>query len=258
MKIKNIYLVLLSFFLVSVLPGQEQKKDTKVEEKTEAAQLNDETRKGMFNTTQRNDVNSNLAAGGFYYVSNPSPTYEVDLEKAYLDPNWQVGEVRMVNGDFYKAELRYRIIDQSFEVLHEGEAYELKQDQLQSIYINKDRFILMPDPMLKKRGMHIYQLHYNTNNYQLIEYHGAQWQDPPEQNMFDTRERHRTIKSMKELIIRTPEGFSMLKSPKDLLKLLAIDKKSVEAKYVKRNGLKLNQADDIIVFLEYLEERQKG
>lgn len=250
MKRKQFYLLILLGCLTFGLKAQED--DPKKEEKTQATDLKDETRKGMFNNT-RSSVNGALAAGGAFYVSNPSPTYEVDVEKAYYDPEWQDGEVRMVNGDFYKAKLRYRIIDQAFEVLHEGEAYELKQNQLQGIYLGGTRFILMPDPLLKKRGVHIYELHYNTNNYQLVEHHGAQWQDPPEQNMFDTREQHKTIKSMKELIFRTPAGFEVLNGPKDLLRILGFDKKSTQARYAKRNNLKLNQAADIIAFLEYLE-----
>ena len=74
--------------------------------------------------------------------------------------------------------------------------------------------------------------------------------------MFDTRERHRTIKRMNELIIRMNNGFEVLNSPKALLQLMGFDKKSVEAKYVKRNGLKLNKAEDVVVFLEYLENRK--
>lgn len=246
---------LITFTLLLLLPlfafSQEAESKEK-EEREEAANLKDETRKGMFNDT-RNGVVGALVAGGSYYVSNPSPTYEVDVKLAYHNPNWQMATVRMINGETYETKGRYRVIDQSFEVLHEGEAYELKKQQLQGITIGKDRFLMMPDPLFKRSGAVIYQLHYNSADYQLLEYHNAEWQEPQKQNMFDTREQHRTIKLSEELVIRANGRFQRIKSQGDAIKIFGIGKKSVASKYIKKNKLKLNQAADLVQFLEYLD-----
>jgi hypothetical protein len=164
--------------------------------------------------------------------------------------------VRLVNGDTYEIKGRYRIIDQQFEVLHNGEAYELKKDQLHRIIIGEADFLMMPDPLLKKRGAHIYQRHYASKSYQLLEYHGAQWQDPPEQNMFDTREQHRTIKEMKELILRNDGNFFLIKKNRDVFNALGISKKSAAANFARRQNLKVSEIDDLVTFLEYLEQKK--
>lgn len=251
MKYTRLVLILLALAQLNVVFAQEEPKED--DAKLENVEQKDYTRRTMFNEA-RGSAEGNLINGGSYYVSNPSPTYKVDVKKAYHNPEWQDAEVRMVNGDYYKAKVRYRVIDQAFEIQHEGEAYELKKDQLQGVYIGQDRFVMMPDPLLKKRGAHIYQLHYSSPKYQLVEFHGAQWQDPPKQNMFDTSDQHRTIKSMKQLIIRTASGFHLLKSPKDLINALGLDKKSPQAKYAKKQQLKLNKAADVVAFLKYLEQ----
>lgn len=226
--------------------------DEQVENKLSETKMNNQSRESLLNDGGSMNTLNN---GGAFFISNPSPSYKVDVKLAYHNPEWQTTEVRMINGDKYKIKGRYRVIDQAFEVLHEGEAYELKKQQLQSVLIGEDRFLMMPDPMLKKRGAVIYQLHYTSGAYQLIEYHGAQWQEPKEQNMFDTSEQHRTIKPMKELILRTKGEFVKVKTHGEALRSLGVDKKSVQAKYAKKNKLKLNRSADLIQFLEYLDAR---
>ncbi|PHI20640.1 hypothetical protein CEQ90_06170 [Lewinellaceae bacterium SD302] len=250
-RMKNLLIFAFSLLLPFSLFSQEKKAtETNVEETV----MKDNSRKAFLNQTG-GTTEANLVNGGAFYLSNPSPTYKIEVEKAYHKPEWQKSTVRMVNGNSYGIQGRYRVIDQAFEVLHQGEAYELKKEQLQSVTIGEDRFLMMPDPMLKKRGAVIYQLHYTSGAYQLIEYHGAQWQEPKEQNMFDTSEQHRTIKPMKELILRTKGEFVKIKNHGEALRSLGVDKKSVQAKYAKKNKLKLNRSADLIQFLEYLDAR---
>lgn len=245
-------LILLAFCLLFTLPLFAQDEEQKTDDVVEETLIADQSRQSFFNDP--NNMNS-LSNNGAFYVSNPSPSYKVDVKKAYHNPEWQTTEVRMINGDKYEIKGRYRVIDQAFEVLHKGEAYELKKQQLQSLLIGEDRFLMMPDPMLKRRGAVIYQLHYASSAYQLIEYHGAQWQEPKETNMFDTSEKHRTIKPMKELILRSKGEFVKVKSHNEAIRALGIDKKSIQDKYLKKNKLKLNRSADLVQFLEYLDAR---
>lgn len=251
------YVQLITLVLITCsLFAQQKTEKQEVEDKLEDTNLQDNSVKAMMNSNTV-DPTGSLMSGAAFYISNPSPAYKVDMELAYHNPAWQVASVRLITGDAYEIKGRYRIIDQQFEVLHKGEAYELKKDQLQRIVIGEDDFILMPDPMLKKRGAQIYQRHYASKSYQLIEHHGAQWQDPPEQNMFDTREQHRTIKEMKELLLRANGDFFLIKKNRDVFDALGIAKKSAAANYVRRENLKITDAEDLVKFLQHLDGEVK-
>lgn len=247
-SIQLFVLILLAYSL----SAQQQAGKPELEDRVEATNARDDSRKAMLNSNTV-DPTGALMSGSAFYISNPSPTYEVDMNLAYHNPEWQLATVRLVTGDLYEIKGRYRIIDQQFEVLHEGVAYELKKDQLQRVVIGEANFLMMPDPLLKKRGAHIYQRHYASKSYQVLEYHGAQWQDPPEQNMFDTREQHRTIKEKKELILSTGGAFFLIKRNKDVLKALGLSKKSAAANFIRRENLKVSEVDELVTFLEYLE-----
>ncbi|MEL6393909.1 MAG: hypothetical protein AAFR97_14265, partial [Bacteroidota bacterium] len=198
----------------------------------------------------------NLIGGGAYYVSNPAPTYELDPELIYFDAEWQEGRVELLDGDVYRADLRYRVLDQKFEVLVEGEAYELDNNQIARVDIADAYFILMVDPLNRLNGRHIHQLHFIGGDMQILEQHEADWQDPPEQNMFDTREQHRTVKRTSTTVFGQDGQFNVLRNNRSLTRLLGLAKGSDAMDFVRSRRLQLKEAADAARLLSFLVSEQ--
>lgn len=236
---------LLSLLLVFSLAAQEDKEE-KVEETTQK----DFSRKAMMNDGR---VENALVSGGAYYISNPAPTYEIDMNLVYHQAAWQASTIELLDGSTFTAKARYRVLDQKFEVLVDGEAYELDNARLLKITVGDQRFALLPDFQLKEPGRLIYQVHYRNENREVLERHHAKWQDPPQQNMFDTREQHRTVRRSAETYFRDGGEVIQLKNNKELVKILGLPKKGDAADYIKAKGLKLQHAADAAELLNFLD-----
>jgi len=236
--------------LASVLRAQEE-EEAKTEDYVVQTETKDFTREALVN---QGNPQAALAQGGLFYVSNPSPTYEVDMKLLYHTPAWQPARSTLLGEDDVELEGRYQVLDQKFEVLYEGEAYDMDSERMMSIRIGDDQFVFLPDPLLRRRGRVIHQVHFQDDKYQLLEQHRAEWQDPPERNMFDTRANHRKLRRYRTLVLRMDNKYYEVRNGKDLFKLLGLPKKGRAASFAKREGLKLNRGADAAKLLAFLAE----
>lgn len=237
-----------ALLLFILAPGFSQ-----TDERTEESVPNSYSRKEMFDRT---DAISALSGGiGAFYVTNPSPAYQVDVEKAYLDPAYLPADITLLTGERYELPARYRIIDQAFEVQLEQQAFDLENGKLLRISIGGRDFLRTIDLLRPQSGETIYQVHYRNESIQLLEQHLAMWQDPPRKNMFDTSQSFRTIHRDSKLILRKQNQNVELKKPKDVYRALDIPKKGALANFIRDRDLNLRRPADIVVLLEELARR---
>lgn len=180
----------------------------------------DKTRQGVFNAGTSPDAI--LVAGGAFYVSSPSPTYKVEPEKAYVNPAFTECRAALRKGGYIDIMARIRRTDQKIEFNYEGEIYELKSthiERLESLEDNRS-WLLLFDPLRKDKGIGLYEELYTDGDSRLLLLETAEWQDPPKQNMFDTRDVHRTLEIKKKIIYIAGDSTSEVKSMKRLLSCL--------------------------------------
>jgi hypothetical protein len=72
--------------------------------------------------------------------------------------------------------------------------------------------------------------------------------------MFDTREQHKTLKSVTRVYLTNLGRGKEINRLSDVLRALQLSKGSSAGKYAKRHGLK-NKVTDYVVLLEYIEEQ---
>ncbi len=220
---------------------------------TDQAQMKDRSRQTMFNTTR--DPNAALTRGGAFYVSNPTPLYEVDAEKAYLDSEFRSLTVILQNGEEYDLPGRVRLIDQKIEVKVNGEVYDLDNQVVKAVIDSEDRvFVAAFDPVGRIKGTQLYEVAYLNADRRLLVNHGTVWEDPPRQNMFDTREAHKTLKRMERVYLIDGPRSTEIDRLADVLNALYLDRGSRGAQYAKREGLR-NEVADYVALLRFLETR---
>ncbi|WP_420459714.1 hypothetical protein [Neolewinella sp.] len=221
---------------------------------TEQPLFKDQSRQTMFNTAR--DPNAALTSGGAFYISNPTPLYEVDAEKAYLSSNFEVLTVILQNGDEYELPGRVRLIDQKIEVKIEGGVYDLDNQVVQAVIDAKDRiFVAGFDPVGRIKGTQLYEVVYANADRRLLINHSTVWEDPPQQNMFDTREAHKTLKRTERVYLIDGPRSTEIDRLADVLNALYLDRGSRGAQYAKRERLR-NEVADYVALLRFLETRE--
>ena len=201
----------------SLVSAQDAKTDL-----TQQANFNDRTRESMFNQQNPSGV---LSAGGAFYVSNPPPAYEVDPQKAYLDPEFTELKVVLVDGSVHKVPGRIRIIDQQVEIKIDGEVFELDRQVVSRFSDQHGRtFVAAFDPTRRIDGIHLYRVAHADETYRLLVNEAGKWEDPPQQNMFDTSEPRRTLSSVTRYYLVGPDGAEEIDNFRELCRALGQDK----------------------------------
>ena len=227
-----------------------QTRDSTTRDLSTQAQLRDQSREAMFNTAR--DPNAALTAGGAFYVSNPTPLYEVDAEKAYLDPAFEPLTIILQSGEEYDLPGRIRLVDQKIEVEVEGEIYDLDNQVLKAVITPQDRvYISAFDPVGRIKGAQIYEVVFAHEDRRLLVNQSTMWEDPPQQNMFDTREVHRTLKRITRVYLVDGSRSTEINRLSDLLDALGLDRSSRAGQYARREGLK-NEAADYVALLNFV------
>ncbi|MCP9236055.1 hypothetical protein [Lewinella sp. JB7] len=239
------WILILCFLSWGLLPAQEEVKDF-----TEEMVTKDRSRESMFNAA---NPNAALVGGGNFYVSNPAPAYEVDVDKAYLNPEFQPFVVTLIDGQSFEVPARLRLIDQRIEVMVEGQAYDLDGQVLRDATDHRGRtFVSMFDPTGRIRGAQLYELAFVGKTNRLLVNVATVWEDPPRQNMFDTREATRKLKEVTRVYLVTSVGSTEVNQVKDLLTGLRLDRNDRAYRYAKSKKLK-NRLGDFIRLLEFVE-----
>lgn len=243
-------LSLLALLLTVSYPlnGQSTSNDV-----SKQAEIKDQSRESMFNNGNANAV---LTGGGAFYVSNPPPLYEVDLEKAYLNPEFQNLTIQLVDGKEYTLPGRIRLTDQRIEVRMEDGIYDLDNRMLKTVLTPEETtYIASFDPSGKIKGTHLYEVAFEGEDRKLLINRSAEWQDPPRQNMFDTSEPHKTLKSVERTYLISDGKVEEIHRMFDLLNALSLGRKSEEAKFVRQYKLKNNE-EDYVRLLAFIQQKE--
>lgn len=248
MKTSTLILLQIAMFISLEVRAQNQATDF-----TNQSEPNDKTREAMFNLQ---NPSAALTAGGAFYVSNPVLAFEVDTEKAYLNPEFTPFSVVLRNGKEYEMPGRIRLVDQKVEVKVDGEVYELDSPAIQAVIDNEGRvFISGFDPVGRTKGVQWYEVAFAGENYRFLILENTVWQDPPQKNMFDTSEPRKTLKRVTRYYLLASGGNQEIDKMKDLLTGLEGKDRETAAQYVKQERLK-NTEGDYLTLLNYLEGRQ--
>ena len=240
----TISLYLLQFLLLLSLGARAQNETTDL---TEQAEPNDRSREAMFNLQ---NPSAALTTGGAFYVSNPPLAYEVDAEKAYLDPAFRKMTVVLIDGTKHEVEGRIRIIDQQVEIKVEGEVYELDRQVVGRLTDALGRtYVISPDPVRRVQGLQINRVAYSGTPYRLLINESTDWEDPPAKNMFDTSEQRRTLKSVTRYYLLGPNGATEINNFRDLCRELGLDRDG-EVKQLQREK---KQEGDEALYVALLE-----
>ncbi|CAH1001813.1 hypothetical protein LEM8419_02720 [Neolewinella maritima] len=213
---------------------------------------NDKTRQAMFNLQ---DPSAALTAGGAFYVSNPTFAYEIDPKKAYLNPTFQPLSIVLLNGQEYELPGRIRLIDQKVEVQMDDKVYDLDNQKVQAIIDAQGRvFVSGFDPTGRIKGTHLYEVAFAGADRRLLVNHSTVWEDPPQQNMFDTSEQRKTLKSVTRTYLVVGSNGLEINRLSDLADVLGLSKRSEGMQFAKRNRLR-NETADYVDLLQFIEAR---
>ncbi|WP_020568876.1 hypothetical protein [Neolewinella persica] len=223
-------------------------QEEKLEDISEQTSATDESKRSFIND---NAPVNRLIKGGAFYVSTPPPLMELDPKKAYYRTEWDSLVLRLVTGGTVELEGRYRLLDQKFEIKTDDGIYEIYNTMVAEAQLGDDYFAVFRD----KLGMKIFQVYYRSTNHSLIGHHSSEWQDPPNKNMFDTREAKRTLKKKQQLFIAFEGGTKeAIRNRGQLMDLLGINKKSPAGKFVKQEKIDSDNPADVVRLLQFVDQ----
>ncbi len=176
---------------------------------------------------------------------------QADLQKIYYNLDYKAGLLSMTTGDLLSANLRYRLFGQLMEIEYQGSTYAMDLNMVKAFTIGEDDFILLPDPLKKKMGRIIHQVHFADANTLLLQQH---WTEE------DFREKLNNVPTADSQLLRRSDDLLLLQdskvhhilSHKAAMEALEIDRKSNTAKFIKASKLKLRDAKDLVQLINYL------
>lgn len=176
---------------------------------------------------------------------------QADLQKIYYNIDYKDGLLSMTTGDILKAKLRYRLFGQLMEIEYQGNTYAVDLNMVKAFTIGQDDFILLPDPLKKKMGRIIHQVHYADENTLILQQHWTEEDFREKLNNVPTADSQLLRRSDDLLLVIAGKVHHIL-SHKAAMEALDIDKKSKTAKFIKASKLKLRQAEDLRQLINYL------
>ena len=151
-----------------------------VNDLSEHAQQKDRATQEFMNNTA---AEASLVNGGAFYVSNPPPSYKVDVDKAYLDKEFRKMHVTFRSGDTATIFARIRVIDQKVELMREGGVYELRDNYTESIETESgETYLFLLDPLLRSKGTGVYQRAFTGGGFNLLVHRTADWKETRPKN----------------------------------------------------------------------------
>ena len=215
----------------------------------------DRSKESAFNSA---GTSAALVGGGAFYVSSPPPAYEVDVEKAYLSPEFVPLSIILQDGVEHELPGRIRLIDQKVEVrMEDGEVYDLDNRVVRAVVDPQERvYVSGFDPTGRIKGTHLYEVAYIDSLHRLLVNTATVWEDPPQQHMFDTSEPRKTLKRVVRNYYVGEHGSAEIERLNDLLVALGESKRGPVGRMVKKYRLK-NDTEGYVALLGYLNERQE-
>lgn len=213
-------------------------------------QSDSRSKNDMFN---RQNPSTALQAGGAFYVPNPSPVYRVDVEKAYLTKDFVPITAYLVDGQEHSTNGRLRLLDQKWEIVVEGGVFDLDNRVVQRVVTADGRtFVHALDLLGRIRGIQSYEEVGQGAGSKLFVHHRADWEEPKEQNMFDTADPERTLKRREIMVLVTEsDGNHEVKKWRDVVAVIAPDRAAEAKKFAKQHKLR-NDPAGVARVLEHL------
>lgn len=180
---------------------------------------------------------------------------QADLQKIYYNIDYKEGLLSMTTGDLLKAKLRYRLFGQLMEIEYQGSTYAMDLNMVKAFTIGQDDFILLPDPLKKKMGRIIHQVHFANANTLILQQHWTEEDFREKLNNVPTADSQLLRRSDDLLLVLAGEVHHIL-SHKAAMEALKIDKKSNTAKFIKASKLKLREAKDLVQLINYLNAEE--
>ncbi|OAV43732.1 hypothetical protein [Lewinella sp. 4G2] len=234
-------LFLICICLTFSLAAQEKENlDLREEVRPNSRATND-----MFN---RQDASAALQSGGTFYASAPPATLELTPETAYLRPEWEELVIRTTTNETATVQGRYRLIDQKFEIKDGEDIYEIYTTMVREAQLGDDYFVVQSEGA----EMVIYQVLYRDTDNQVLIKHTAEWQDPPQKNMFDTSEAVRKLKKRQITYLASNGRLIRADKKKDVLAALDLGQNQAAYAYFKKNRLNPKDEQDLIQLLTYI------